>query len=250
MVSRSASDVIGAFQAGLGGAFRYMAGPPISDDDLKVLADTSLAPSKLAEDPARAERILDTVRRALDPKRFPWMVSGDTPTDHELEASILASAAVVTAQRVATIRRHHDKNQQEQAVQAFLLELGLEQVPTRVIRTLTDAPPLGSFCAESMVGSRKAAVSIRLFDGRLMAVECKVSNSSTNSVKRLNNDAQVKADMWRRELGESQIVPAAVLSGVFNLGNARLAQSHELTLFWAHDLAPMAAFIEATRANS
>src|SRR4051812_33769983 len=31
-------------------ALRYMAGPPISEDDLKTVADASLAPSRLRED--------------------------------------------------------------------------------------------------------------------------------------------------------------------------------------------------------
>ena len=50
-----------------------------------------------------------------------------------------------------------------------------------------------------------------------MPLECKVSNSSTNSVKRLNNDAAVKAETWRQDFGTVPIVPAAVLSGVYKL---------------------------------
>ena len=52
-----------------------------------------------------------------------------------------------------------------------------------------------------MVGSRRSDVPIRLWDGRLMPTECKVSNSSTNSYKRINNDAAVKAVVWRQEFG-------------------------------------------------
>ena len=43
-----------------------------------------------------------------------------------------------------------------------------------------------------------------------MPIECKVSNSATNSIKRLNNDAAVKARIWRGEFGERQVVPSAV----------------------------------------
>jgi hypothetical protein len=88
---------------------------------------------------------------------------------------------------------------------------------------------------------------VRLYDGRLMPVECKVSNSSTNSVKRINNDAQVKAGVWLQELGTNQVVPAAVLSGVFKVRNPVGAQIGELTLFWAHELDDMRRFIDATR---
>jgi hypothetical protein len=66
-------------------------------------------------------------------------------------------------------------------------------------------------------------------------------------VKRLNNDAEVKAGVWHREFGTRQVVPAAVLSGVFKVHNLEHAQIGGLTLFWAHKLADMRAFIESTR---
>ena len=44
-----------------------------------------------------------------------------------------------------------------------------------------------------MLGTRKADVLVGLHDRRLMPIEAKVSNSFTNSIKRLNNDAAVKA---------------------------------------------------------
>lgn len=80
-----------------------------------------------------------------------------------------------------------------------------------------------------------------------MPIEAKVSNSATNSVKRLNNDAAAKAVEWRRGLGHDQVVPVAVLSGVFKLHNLEQAQQSGLSIFWAHDLAQMLAWIESTR---
>ena len=82
-----------------------------------------------------------------------------------------------------------------------------------------------------------------------MPTECKVSNSSTNSVKRLNNDAAAKAKTWIQEFGTATCVPAAVLSGVFKVHNLASAQADGLTLFWAHRLEPMIEFIETTRGS-
>ena len=42
---------------------------------------------------------------------------------------------------------------------------------------------------------------IGLWDGRKMPLECTVSNSELNSIKRLNNDAAVKAVEWVKEFG-------------------------------------------------
>jgi hypothetical protein len=43
--------------------------------------------------------------------------------------------------------------------------------------------------------------NVGLWNPRLMPIECKVSNSATNSIKRLNNDAAVKSVQWREALG-------------------------------------------------
>lgn len=80
-----------------------------------------------------------------------------------------------------------------------------------------------------------------------MPMECKVSNSYTNSVKRLNNDAVVKAGQWLHDFGAVQTVPAALLAGVFKLANLEQAQQRGLTLFWSHDLAELVRFVERTK---
>ncbi len=80
-----------------------------------------------------------------------------------------------------------------------------------------------------------------------MPIECKVSNSSTNSVKRLNNDAAVKAETWRNDFGQNQVVPTAVLGGVYKLHNLLDAQRRGLALYWEHDLAALTSWINGTR---
>lgn len=227
---------------------RYLAGPPISDDDLAVLAEvTSTAPGAVRANPDGARRILQTIVQALDTTRFPWVADGRAPTAQEKEIAIATSAALITAQRISTDRRNDGKDAQEKKVKAFLAAMGFTLVPARVIGTLEAAPARGEFCAESMVGNRKADVPVRLFDGRLMPIECKVSNSELNSVKRINNDAAIKAVNWRRELGINQVVPVAMLSGVFKVSNLMQAQADGLTLFWSHDLEAMKTFIDATK---
>lgn len=74
-----------------------------------------------------------------------------------------------------------------------------------------------------------------------------MSNSSTNSVKRLNSDAAVKAGVWIADFGTAQTVPAAVVSGVFKRHNLEAAQDAGLALFWAHDLGELVDWIATTR---
>lgn len=237
-----------AYGLGLGEALRYLAGPPISDDDLLVIADVgSLAPGVLKNDPEALRKVFGVIERVIDPHRFPWMEGGAAPTAQQREAALLASSVLLAAQRMATERRMEGKDVQETNVKAYLRTIGFAEAPTEAIHTIVKGPQALQFCAECQLGERKADVVVRLHDTRLMALECKVSNSSTNSVKRLNNDAAVKSEYWLKVFGTSQVVPAAVLSGVFKVMNLAQAQERGLALFWSHDLAKLGAFIDATR---
>ncbi|HEX7377136.1 MAG TPA: XamI family restriction endonuclease [Pirellulales bacterium] len=231
-------------------AFRYLAGPPISIDDLKTVAEAaSLSPTQLNAKPEVVARVVEVVLMGLDRRRFPWIKEGREPSEAERQAAVLASTAMMAAQRVGTKRRGEGKKTQEARVAAELLSHGLTQVPPRTVLTFVDAPKPGEFCGESLLGNRKADFLVRLWDNRLMPIECKVSNSATNSVKRLNNDAAAKAEAWRKDFGETQVVPAAVLGGVYKLHNLVDAQKRGLALFWSHDLKPLIDFIDATQAG-
>lgn len=233
---------------GLFEAVRYLAGPPISKDDLKVLADATLSPSSIRKNPVTATEAVEVVLLGLDRNRFPWIGEDREPNEAERQAAVLASSAMIAARRVMTKRANESKTAQEKLVAEALESVPMTRVAARTITTLDQAPARGEFVPfECTVGTRKADLNARLFDGRLMPIECKVSNSSTNSVKRLNNDAAVKAGQWIDSLGRTQIVPTAVLSGVFKVHNLEQAQERGLNLFWAHDLGRLVEFILSTR---
>jgi len=226
---------------------RYLAGPPISKDDLETVSEARLTPHALRKEPASALTIIETVRLGLDRNRFPWIAEDREPTESERDAAITATAALIAARRVMTARANEGKTAQEQKVKDALAAGGFREVPPRTIPTLVQAPGRGEFCGESQLGARKADIVVRLWDDRVMAIECKVSNSATNSVKRLNNDAAVKARQWIDEFGTAQMVPSAMLAGVFKPLNLIAAQSLGLTIWWSHDLATMTDWIERTR---
>lgn len=232
---------------------RYLAGPPISEDDLKTLAEApSLAPSRLSGDEAMVQRIMAVLHESIDTNRFPWVPAPEQepPDDRDLYAAVVASASLLATQRVQTTRRNTDKERQEGRVQRYLTLIGLKQVDPRPIPTIREAPEPGEFCGECQVARRKADIVVALHDGRVMPIECKVSNSALNSVKRLNNDAAAKAAQWLDALGKDQVVPCALLSGVFNKHNLEDAQNTGLTIFWAHNLKPLGTFIRAIQGQN
>ena len=226
-------------------AVRYLAGPPVSTDDLIELAETKLTASRLRDDAAAARNVVEKVLAMLDVRRFAWVAEGRSATENERVAAAAASAALMASQRVRTNRANEAKTIQESRVREHLAASGWTEVPTREIETQSNAPGTGEFCAECLVVGRKADVVVGLHDGRVMPIECKVSNSATNSVKRLNNDAAVKAAVWLKELGPRNVVPVAVLSGVFKTLNLVQAQDRGLAIFWAHNLSPLREFISA-----
>ena len=229
-------------------ALRFCAGPFISVDDLRVVARTTLAPTRLRADPEAAARIVDSVLLGLDRRRFPWVAEGREPDERERGTAVLATATLMATERTRTLRRSGAKLDQEGAVAEALAAAGFTRVPPpAAIRTLEDAPGPGQFCTEVDFGGRKADLVVGLWDRRRMPVECKVSSSSVNSYKRVNNDAAVKAVSWLKAFGEDQVVPAAVLAGVFKPGNLETAQQRGLTLFWAHRLGDMVGWVDRTR---
>lgn len=65
-------------------ALRYVAGPPISLDDLKVVANVvSTAPKTLASDNGVGPRLVETIMLGLDRRRFPWLSEGREAQESE-----------------------------------------------------------------------------------------------------------------------------------------------------------------------
>lgn len=233
-------------------AIRYLAGPPISRDDLLTLLDSgSIAPGVLRANPDLVRRLIQTVRDALDRNRFPWVSDGREPKGSERDAAIIASSALLATQRVATLRRSSGKKLQEEKVKQALLRFGLEEIKvpalTKLSPTHPKAPKAGQFCGEHILGGDKADLIVGLWDGRTMPIECKVSNSSINSRKRLNMEAAAKAERWLRAFGDQTIVPTSVIAGVFKREYLQDAQSRGLTIYWSHNLEALTTWLAALR---
>lgn len=220
---------------------RYLAGPPISADDLRTMVDDRLGSAAL--DPDVATRVSEAISRTLDPFRFPWVRALREPRDHERQTAIHWTAGILAVEKVRTFRRTEASRAQEEEVKSVLREAGYAPVerPGRELRTL-DELERGTFTDELRLAGAKADVPVRMHDGRLLAIECKVSNSAVNSIKRLRREVGEKAGAWRRAFGE-QVVPCAVISGVFDVSTLLAAQNDQgLFIVWQHDLEALIDF--------
>jgi len=228
-------------------ALRYVAGPPISADDLGVLVTRGtgrITKTAIKTDPKLANEILQLICRLADSERFPWIRSGRSPRPHELKQAIRATASMHAAQTIQTERRGYGK-EVESFLQRRLEDMGFKKVPTPNKGKITAPahfPPPKTFYGECIVHGRRTDLLIGLPDGRCVAVEAKDSSSVVNSVKRVLNDTAAKAAHWHGKFGEI-IVPVALLSGVFGFENLKNAQASGLYLVWSHDLDSFTAWL-------
>lgn len=184
-------------------ALRYLGAPPISEDDLKTMIGSSLAWTLIRKDSERAAAVRDVISQILDPKRFPWVAAGRLPTGIEQHAAIFASTVAASAQRVQTSRRTDERRLLEGSVRELITAMGFTPVPIRRIESLRrDAPRPGEFSGRSCVlGEDEADIVIGLYDHRVLAIECKASNSEINSRKRINKEIGQDARNWVARFG-------------------------------------------------
>lgn len=124
---------------------------------------------------------------------FPWSGKNRISTTEENTAAIVSIAVLTTNQKVQTARRNVAENLWEDEIVKALLVSGYVEIERRGVDNFSWIPGPGEFCKESLLGGRKVDFVIDLWDGRAMPTECKVSDSSTNSIKRFNNDTAAKA---------------------------------------------------------
>lgn len=222
---------------------RYFCAPPVSEEDLWTLVG---GPKFKRVPPAYADDVAEVIGLVLDPIRFPWVEQRRDPTAQERDKAVMATTALLTTALLSTQRRRAESFKQEAAVAEALTAAGYRQDPARTPVWVIDELERGTFSRERNVGGAKCDVPVRLYDGRLLLVECKISNGPKNSWKRLIREVGGKAEKWRGRFGD-QVLTGAVLAGVYDLSCLNNSQQDGVVLFWQHDLQPLAEFVEAAR---
>ncbi len=186
------------------------------------------------------------------------------PTPELIQRAVDVTAELWTIQQQGTSQRMESSRTQEEAVRAQLAASGLSFVsPTefgkrtqalgaRYVQSLGIVPAnvrdlldLGEFTTEQLVAGHKSDVPVLLPSGVLMTIECKVSNSATNSYKRLIRETDGKRRAWREQFGGGGVRTAAVISGVYSAKNLLDAQGQGMLVFFDHDLHALDAFLQA-----
>jgi hypothetical protein len=230
-------------------AARFVTKPAISADTLEIVS--------------QQKGVVVTICEFLDRDRFPWLAGkhAGAPRRADRDRAVGMTARIMAEQRAQTRRRTESSRAQELAVRKVLLRCGLKYVDRKDVRKrmveLGDDPKRGlttanyqellgrgEFTQETALAGAKCDVPVRLEDGRLFPIECKVSNSEVNSTKRLIRETRGKHNEWRREFG-GELMTGAVLAGAFSMINLRQAQQAGVLPFFEHELKALSAFIKA-----
>jgi hypothetical protein len=230
-------------ERGLWQTLRYFCAPPVSEEDLWTLVGKKFknVPASHADKAAEAFALL------LDSRRAPWLEQGRAPTPQEAELATFSTSLLLAHESFKTGRRGLSSKAQEAEVSEALQAAGVGFDSSRGPITDLDGLARNAFSRERKVAGAKCDLPIRLQDGRLLALECKVSNGPKNSWKRLQREVGGKADTWRREFG-TRVITGALLAGVFDLTCVRRSQDEQgVAIFWQHDLTPLLQFVAPRR---
>lgn len=215
-------------------------GPPKSQDQFHLLCkaygkgtENSGAPLSAIRANAIASAFLDW----RDAGITPWLDSNRPPTLKELRTVLLHAAPMMAQQKLQTQKRMDASAFQEQTVADLLLD---DEWTYQTSRTIDRGKGIEKrhFLqkARFTAGSRTKEIDVAIGLGQsfILALECKVSNDSTNSTKRLN-DISEKADAWRNEYGRS-LKTGAMLQGVYRADDVLELARGGVEVFWFHDL--------------
>lgn len=219
---------------------RYVCAPVLSEENFWTLVGS---PKSKRVSEKYADDAAEVIVPVIDPVRFPWVAEARNPTALESHAAVLATVVLLAAQRVGTTARSGASRRQEAAVAAVLEDAGYEVDPSNARIAVIDDIARGRYSAERRVADAKCDVPVRLRDGRLLAIECKVSIGPKNGWKRINRETGGKADQWRLVFGQNMIT-AVVIDGVFDLGCLDQAQE-KMVVFWEREIDALSEFLRA-----
>ena len=221
--------------------FRHLMAPPISQDQFKIICkpwpkDTEKTGAGLSRD--KAETVSADFLSWLAPRLAPWLPSNRRPSRREIYSLLMTIAPLIADKRVATARRNRLARVQEVSVIEKLQTQGWQLLPTRTIDQQGALQPRQFMhkarFASGISGRAEVDIALGLTDGVVLAMECKVTNDETNSVKRIN-DVLKKAEAWRSHWGNF-VQPAALLEGVIKLGDVKRLLDGNVQVFWSHRL--------------
>jgi hypothetical protein len=232
---------------------RRLLSPPLSQDQLQLRCrayskGAEKSGSSISAD--KADAIAKFILEWRDPQLTPWLDEGREPTTAELSATTEALALLIAAQVAATSKRTLLAAKQEADALALLTAKGWRQKSAPLI---TQSSQL--LAREFMHKTRFATgtspqevdIACGLGSSIILAMECKVTNDTTNSIKRVN-DILKKTSAWQTHWG-SFVRTAALLQGVIAYKDVGRLLEAGVQVFWSHRLEDFSVWLDQNQAK-
>lgn len=221
--------------------FRHLMAPPTSQDQFKLICRDWPKGSEKSGKPVKegvAAIVANSFYAWCSLGLTPWLSSGRQPTSREVGRLLTAISPLIASQRVATARRNRLARQQEQDLIGRLEAMGWTR---RQSKTIDNQAPLKvkefmhkARFASGLSSRAEVDIALGLPKTFVLAMECKVTNDETNSVKRMN-DIIKKANAWKKHWGNF-VQPAALLQGVVKLPDIQRLLDDNIQVFWSNRL--------------
>ncbi|MEJ8849490.1 XamI family restriction endonuclease [Variovorax rhizosphaerae] len=236
--------------------FRHIMAPPTSQDQFALMCPTWRKSTERPPDAGRTRRPMPVLQAQNAAAVFlarrsqsltPWLDAGRRPFPRELRRLLWSVAPSIANQQFVTLQRGKAAVAQEGAVISMLQRKGWIRRPGSLLDTRAELP-LRHFMHKTRYATAAATpqevdIAMGLRNTVVLAMECKVSNDQTNSVKRVN-DILKKATAWKTHWG-SFVKTAALLQGVIAPKDVIRLHEAEVEVFWSHDLTAFEAWIDS-----
>lgn len=238
------TDIAGALQkSGMHMlVFRHMTAPPISQDQFSLVCPGWRKGTEKVGGITVRQDEADFVAAAFEERRSrpltPWVDANRPPLKREIRRLLWTIAPLIASQQVQTLQRNRAAAKQEMAVISLLTSKRWDKQQASLLDTRA---ALGSKqfmhktrYATATATAQEVDIALGIGNTFVLAMECKVSNDATNSVKRIN-DVLKKSIAWKTHWG-SFVKTAALLQGVIAAKDVYRLIDEGVEVFWSHDL--------------
>ncbi|MGY4397202.1 hypothetical protein ACVWZA_002393 [Sphingomonas sp. UYAg733] len=228
---------------------RHLFAPPISQDQLKLVAplypkQAEKKKSKLSK--AAAQQFADAFYARRDHYLTPWLDTNHNPTRSQVKRIIDTLTPMISSQIFNTVRRNRMSDEQELALENLLISKGWSKLPSVTLESPSDLRSLHYMrktkCRSSKTATKEVDIACGITPKLILAMECKVSNDGTNSVKRVN-DVMDKVKSWN-DTWATFIQTAALLQGVVLYKDVARMLNGGVKVFWSHDLSELSDWLD------
>lgn len=228
---------------------RHLFAPPISQDQLKLILKSypkgaEKSGSKLTK--AAADEFAAAFADRRDRALTPWLNGNGNPTRRQVNKVLHTLTPMISSQIFNTVRRNRLSAEQEKAVEDLLVSKGWIKDPSKTVNNTSDLAPkhfMRKTRCKTKTATKEVDIACGLNPSLIMAMECKVTNDETNSVKRIG-DVMNKVKAWNDKWA-TFIQTAALLQGVIKYKSVEELLDAGVEVFWSHDLQRLSDWLDA-----